>query len=212
MSIEIKELEPNMVDTYLDFFDHRAFSNDSPYYPCYCNAFNMSVSEIDKMRENARKYGGGTEGWKQSLRETASVMVREGKIHGYLAFDKEVAVGWCNTNDRMNYYRVGEFDLDNVPKDTRPFDHQREGQIKAIVYFEISPEYRGQGIATQILRRIIMDAKNEGYELGQAVTDGYLVDFLSVETKLKFIEQGIVYAELSDEDKAIYESTFEMEE
>ena len=24
-----------------------------------------------------------------------------------------------------------------------------------------------------------------GYELGQAVTDGYLVDFLSVETKLK---------------------------
>ena len=51
-----------------------------------------------------------------------------------------------------------------------------------------------------------------GYELGQAVTDGYLVDFLSVETKLKFIEQGIVYADLSDEDKAIYESNFEMED
>jgi len=51
-----------------------------------------------------------------------------------------------------------------------------------------------------------------GYELGQAVTDGYLVDFLSVETKLKFIEQGIVYSELSDEEKAIYESTFEMED
>lgn len=50
-----------------------------------------------------------------------------------------------------------------------------------------------------------------GYELSQAVTDGYLVDFLSVETKFKFIEQGIVYADLSDEDKAIYESTFEME-
>lgn len=51
-----------------------------------------------------------------------------------------------------------------------------------------------------------------GYELAQAVKDGYLVDFLSVETKLKFIEQGIVYAELSDEEKAIYESTFEMED
>ena len=50
-----------------------------------------------------------------------------------------------------------------------------------------------------------------GYELSQAVTDGYLVDFLSVETKFKFIEQGIVYADLSDEDKASYESTFEME-
>lgn len=51
-----------------------------------------------------------------------------------------------------------------------------------------------------------------GYELAQAVKDGYLVDFLSVETKLKFIEQGIVYAELSEEEKAIYESTFEMED
>lgn len=47
-----------------------------------------------------------------------------------------------------------------------------------------------------------------GYELAQAVKDGYLVDFLSVETKLKFIEEGIVYDDLSEEDKAAYEDTF----
>lgn len=50
-----------------------------------------------------------------------------------------------------------------------------------------------------------------GYELAQAVKDGYLVDFLSAETKLKFIEQGIVYDELSEEEKAIYENTFQNE-
>lgn len=50
-----------------------------------------------------------------------------------------------------------------------------------------------------------------GYELAQAVKDGFLVDFMSVETKLKFIEQGIVYDELSDEDKQAYEDTFEDE-
>lgn len=50
-----------------------------------------------------------------------------------------------------------------------------------------------------------------GYELAQAVKDGYLVDFMSVEAKLKFIEQGIVYDDLSDEDKAAYEDTFEDE-
>jgi len=50
-----------------------------------------------------------------------------------------------------------------------------------------------------------------GYELAQAVQDGYLVDFLSVETKLKFIQEGIVYDNLSDEDKEIYEGTFEDE-
>ena len=50
-----------------------------------------------------------------------------------------------------------------------------------------------------------------GYELSQAVRDGYLVDFMSVETKMKFIEQGIVYDELSDADKEAYEKTFEDE-
>ena len=50
-----------------------------------------------------------------------------------------------------------------------------------------------------------------GYELARAVKDGYLVDFMSVETRLKFIEQGIVYDELSDEDKEAYENTFEDE-
>lgn len=50
-----------------------------------------------------------------------------------------------------------------------------------------------------------------GYELAQAVKDGYLVDFMSVETRLKFIEQGIVYDDLSDDDKEAYENTFKDE-
>ena len=50
-----------------------------------------------------------------------------------------------------------------------------------------------------------------GYDLAQAVKDEYLVDYVSVESKLKFIEQGIVYDELSDEDKEAYEETFEDE-
>ena len=51
-----------------------------------------------------------------------------------------------------------------------------------------------------------------GYELAQAVKDGYLVDFISAETKLNFIENGIVYDELSDEEKKIYEDTFRDED
>ena len=47
-----------------------------------------------------------------------------------------------------------------------------------------------------------------GYELAQAVKDGFLVDFLSVETTLKFIQQGIAYDEISEEEKRIYEDTF----
>ncbi|MBR5486018.1 MAG: DEAD/DEAH box helicase family protein [Oscillospiraceae bacterium] len=47
-----------------------------------------------------------------------------------------------------------------------------------------------------------------GYELAQAVADDFLVDFMSIETKLKFMEQGINYDELTDEEKADYENKF----
>ena len=51
-----------------------------------------------------------------------------------------------------------------------------------------------------------------GYELAQAVQDGFLVDFMSVETTLKLMEQGIVYDDLSDEDKEAYEELFTCED
>ena len=51
-----------------------------------------------------------------------------------------------------------------------------------------------------------------GYELAQAVKDGFLVDYFSIETKLKFMEDGIVYDELPEEDKAEYEKTFANED
>ncbi len=51
-----------------------------------------------------------------------------------------------------------------------------------------------------------------GYELSQAVKDGYLVDYLSVESRFKFIEQGIIYNELSKEDKESFEDTFTNED
>ena len=46
MSIKIKALTPELINDYFDFFDNRAFSDDSPFYPCYCNAFNMSLEQI----------------------------------------------------------------------------------------------------------------------------------------------------------------------
>ena len=50
------------------------------------------------------------------------------------------------------------------------------------------------------------------YDLNQAVKDGFLVDFKVSIVKFKFMEKGIVYDELSDEEKAEYEKTFSEEE
>lgn len=51
-----------------------------------------------------------------------------------------------------------------------------------------------------------------GYELAQAVQDGYLVDFVSIETEIKFMTQGITYDELPPDEQEEYENTFVDEE
>ncbi|MBP5470371.1 MAG: DEAD/DEAH box helicase family protein [Candidatus Riflebacteria bacterium] len=50
------------------------------------------------------------------------------------------------------------------------------------------------------------------YDLKQAVKDNCLVDYKAVAIKLKFMEEGIVYDKLSEEEKAKYEETFSDEE
>ncbi|MBP3477188.1 MAG: GNAT family N-acetyltransferase [Lachnospiraceae bacterium] len=158
MEYIIKKLTPDLLEDYFDFFDNRAFSDGSPFYPCYCNAFNMSQERIqNEFYKQAAEYGGGEEGWKKALRESAMRMVASGEIQGYLVYDNEMAIGWCNANDRLSYYRVGEFDLSNVPQDEICDYCKNKGEIKSVVCFEISPEYRGKGIATLLLNRICKD-------------------------------------------------------
>lgn len=165
----IKGLTPDLMEDYFDFFDHRAFSDGSPFYPCYCNAFNMSQKQIqDELYAQAAEYGGGQEGWKKALRESAARMVANGKIQGYLVYDDAAAIGWCNANDRLSYYRVGEFDLSNVPQDETCDYCRKKGEIKSVVCFEIAPEYRGKGIAALLLQRVCQDAESEGYTYVEA--------------------------------------------
>jgi type I restriction enzyme R subunit len=47
-----------------------------------------------------------------------------------------------------------------------------------------------------------------GYDLEQAVKDGYLVNYQSIETKMKFLQIGIHYDDLTEEEKEEYEDCF----
>ena len=175
--ISIKALTPELIDDYFDFFDNRAFSDDSPFYPCYCNAYNMSSEQIkERLFARAEEYGGGAETWKKVLRDSAWEMVEKGIIHGYLAFSDSAAIGWCNANDRLDYYRVGEFDMDDIPEDRPPLDCPERGFVKSVVCFEIAPEYRGIGIAGMLLDRVCRDAADEGYSFVEAYPREQLAD------------------------------------
>ena len=78
--IKIKKLTPDQLEDYLDCFDHRAFSDGSPFYPCYCSAFNMSRERIQQeFFRQAEINGGGNDGWKKALRDSAVHMVTNGE-------------------------------------------------------------------------------------------------------------------------------------
>lgn len=50
------------------------------------------------------------------------------------------------------------------------------------------------------------------YELEQAIEEQYLVDYRTIESVSKFMEDGIYYDDLSEEEKQMYEETFDEEE
>lgn len=96
---------------------------------------------------------------KGALRRHAINLLIAGKIHGYLAFENDVPVGWCNAGDRESYPGW-------IPEIARQMS---SGKTVSVLCFAIAPGYRGKGLSTALLERIIEDAKLQGY----AAVEGY---------------------------------------
>jgi GNAT superfamily N-acetyltransferase len=142
MNIVVKKLTPNLIQEYFDLFDNRAFSDRKGAF-CYCTWFHFDCSLEEYYRNG-----------KDSMRSCAASYIEHGKLNGYLAFVDGVSIGWCNTDDKSVYKR---FKSD-------PFIQNKSTErVKAIVCFEVAPEFRSKGIATALLKKVIQDAPLEGY-------------------------------------------------
>jgi GNAT superfamily N-acetyltransferase len=87
-------------------------------------------------------------------RKVAEWQIDSGALQGYLAFVEGVAIGWCNANNKSNY---------PIESCTGArFYAPAEKREKAVVCFEIAPEFRGKGVATALLTCVCEDAKAEG--------------------------------------------------
>ena len=152
--IIIKPLTAESTADYLDFFDNRAFTDNNPNGPCYCTSPNQDENSIQQMVGEFKIYG-----VKDTLRKYAVELLNHNKIHGYLAYDGNLSVGWCNAADIESY---AGFVPDFARKNTC-------GKTVSIVCFEIAPEYRGRGIASAFIDKVCNDAKSKGY----AAVEGY---------------------------------------
>ena len=85
----------------------------------------------------------------EALRE-----IEAGRMRGYLAFDGETCVGWCNANDISQYLRLHE--------DAQKYCAGK--RVACTICFVIHPAYRGKGIARQLLARAVSDYRAAGYD------------------------------------------------
>ena len=151
MNITIKPLTLDLADDYFDFFENRAFTDDSPYR-CYCQVFQMTKQQYQAVYNNPEvQQNPGP-----ASRMVAEQQIADGVLRGYLAYVDEISIGWCNANDRANY--PAEPYYNDVL-----FHASAEMKEKAVVCFEVAPKYRGKGVATALLQQVIANAKAEGY-------------------------------------------------
>lgn len=156
MEITIKPLTAELIPDYFDFFNNRAFTDNPPWGGCYCICWQMTKAEEQtKLVYEVEENGGGEENFMRALREIVVSQITSGALRGYLAYADGVAIGWCNANDKANF----PVESANGARLHAP----AEMREKAVVCFEIAPEYRGKGIATALLCRVAEDAAAEGY-------------------------------------------------
>ncbi|HPJ22200.1 MAG TPA: GNAT family N-acetyltransferase [Clostridia bacterium] len=151
----IKRLGPDLVEDYLRFFDTEDHSDNIPEHKCYCVCWSSDdhragtemMSTAEKRRTLARKY------------------IENGMIKGYLAYEDDRVVGWCNANEKtscrncISWLRL----MGSVENDTT-----KSIKVLSVFCFAIATDMRRRGIATKLLSHVCSESIREGYDVIEA--------------------------------------------
>ena len=99
-------------------------------------------------------WGARTAGDNRALREE---LFQRGEYDGYLLYDDEEPIGWCQVGLR-----------DRLAKLVEQFGLAPDGDVWAITCFHIHPDRRRRGLATELLRGVLADLQRRGVARVQA--------------------------------------------
>lgn len=140
-NIRFEKLTPLMADDFLHYFENEAFPENDSRSCCFCLESHLpnesEYTAIEDRREKARE------------------LILKGIMTGYLIYDNNHVIGWCNTGDKTDYLPIYENDEFRT-------DDER-GKVKVLYCIDIAPNYQGKGIANIIMEKVLSDAKEEGY-------------------------------------------------
>jgi GNAT superfamily N-acetyltransferase len=143
MNYTIKPLNAELSKTYIEFLGNLDFSHSPHWATCFCRYYHTNCSAEEWQNRKG-----------QENRLEAVEEIKAGNMKGYLAFDGDKCIGWCNANDSHQYQRL-ENEFKSLIKD------QKAG---CVICFVIHPEYRKQGVARLLLRQAIEGFKAQGFD------------------------------------------------
>jgi GNAT superfamily N-acetyltransferase len=130
-----------LLDDYLNFFDNIAFVDNSKWASCYC-FFPQAPHETCIWKERTA----------EENRADVIINIINDKMNGFLAYDNNKPVGWCNAGPRVNMTITPDYDEPEADK------------IGAITCFIIAKEYRLKGVAHLLLKRACEVFKMQGFK------------------------------------------------
>lgn len=131
--VEVRDVGPELLPAYLDFFDHRAFRDYPEWQSCYCMETHRPANISD-------------DEWAQRVakdnRHDMSESIKRGEVTALLAFEGGKPIGWCDYGETtMLSGLMHRFGLSAA-------DHEGVGSVACFV---IASPYRGHGVASMLL-------------------------------------------------------------
>ena len=146
--IDVRDVTPERVADYLDFFDNRAFRDFPAWQSCYC----METHRHHTDEEWSARTG-------VDNRADMQAMIRGGRVTALLAYVDARPVGWCNYGETTR--------LSGVMMKLK-LDAAEHAGVGSISCFVIAAPYRGHGVATKLLDAAIERMKARGLRAVEA--------------------------------------------
>ena len=148
--VEVRDVGPDLLPAYLDFFDHHAFRDFPEWQSCYCIETHQPANANDD--EWALRVAADN-------RHDMSEAITRGAVTALIAFEGGKPIGWCNYGDSSGLTGVmRRFGL-------VASDHEGVGSVACFV---IASPYRRHGVASLLLEAAVERLRARGLRAVEA--------------------------------------------
>lgn len=148
MKYTIKPLSPDLAAIFTEYLENLDFGHAAHWATCFCRFYHTNCSYEQWQTRT------GVENRTEAIEQ-----IKAGNMKGYLAFDGDKCIGWCNANNIGQYIRL-EKDIKHIIKDQK---------VGCVICFVIHQDYRKQGVARLLLKQAVDAFRAQGFDAVLAI-------------------------------------------